>query len=167
MSGSGPILSLDPSSTCCGYAVLAADGRLIEAGVVTPVDKAAGSWSRVMEICEDVEALCNRWDPSVVLIEWTKGKVGRRHHGYGAGLAVYGAGVGAVGRQVWLWAARRVDVTVEAVAENTWTRGVPKADRAMAIDQEYPQLAGADDPGLDLHDAVGLAVWWRRQQLVR
>lgn len=141
--------------------------ELVEAGLCEPEDRCAGSYDRVMGLCDDVEALLERIAPAVVLIEWTKGKVGRRHRGNGAGLAVYGAGVGAVTRQVWLWVRGRRGVTVEAVPENDWTRGVPKATRAVAIRQLYPALSTEADHGLDMHDAVGLADWWLRSRLVR
>lgn len=165
------VVALDPSSTVVGYAVLTMSRDLVEAGLCTPMDRHSCSAARVMELCDDVETLLSRIEPSVVLVEWTRGKVGRRHHGRGAGLAVYGTGVGAVLRQVWLWArdeqAYGRPVTVESVTENDWTRGVPKAARAMAIGQLYPALATQQDPGYDMHDAVGLADWWLRSQLVR
>ncbi len=172
MTGDGRVvLALDPSSTVVGYGVLTMSRDLVEAGLCTPMDRHSCSAARVMELCDDVEALLSRIEPSVVLVEWTRGKVGRRHQGRGAGLAVYGAGVGAVLRQVWLWArdeqAYGRPVTVEAVAENDWTRGVPKATRALAIRQLYPALAAQQDPGYDMHDAVGLADWWLRNRLVR
>lgn len=166
------VLGLDPSSTVVGYGVLTMSRQFVEAGLCTPSDRNARSSDRVMELCDDVEALLTRLEPAVVLVEWTRGKVNdRRHRGRGAGLAVYGSGVGATLRQVWLWArdtqAYGRGVTVEAICENDWTRGVPKAARAIAIGQLYPELAAQPDPGLDMHDAVGLAEWWLRNRLVR
>ncbi len=181
MTGDGRVvLALDPSSTVVGYGVVTMGRELIEAGLCEPEDRHAASYERVMDLCDDVERLCTRILPAVVLVEWTKGKVGQRHHGHGAGLAVYGAGVGAVTDRVRLWCrGRQVDwgvqlgppkipkPTMEAICENTWTRGVPKATRAMAIRQLYPALSAAEDPGMDMHDAVGLADWWLRNRLVR
>jgi hypothetical protein len=166
------VLGLDPSSTVVGYGILTMDRQFVEAGLCLPEDRAAGSFQRVMEMSDDVEALLARIRPAVVLVEWTRGKVHLgRHHGAGAGLAVYGTGVGAVARQVWLWARAEHDygraVTVEAICETDWTRGVPKTARAAAIRTLYPQLSADADPGLDMHDAVGLAEWWLRNRLVR
>lgn len=165
LNQAGMILGFDPSSMVVGYGAIHG-GHLVEAGLITPESPRAASYDRVMGLCDDVETLLDRLGPAVVLIEWTKGKVGQRHQGHGAGLAVYGTGVGAVALQCRLWARGRRDVTVEPVCENEWTRGVPKRTRAAAIEQLYPELAGVTDPGLDIHDAVGLAEWWRRRQLM-
>ena len=164
----GLVLGLDPSSTAIGYGVLTLDGRFVEAGLIEPKPKSAGSWVRDMQMTDDVEMLLARLTPAVVLIEWTKGKVNKnRHRGRGAGLAVYGTGVGSVGRQCWLWARGQRGVTIEAVLENDWTRGVPKDKRQLAVAAGYPQYAPhlAGDKGGDIADAIGMVDWWLRENL--
>ncbi len=167
MRASDIIVGFDPSSTVVGYAAISPAGRLVEAGLIEPEDKISGSFVRDMQLCDDVEAVLERMQPAVVLIEWTKGKVGKRHKGRGAGLAVYGTGVGSVGRQCWLWARDRRDVTVEAVLENTWSRRIDKTTRAMATEQFYPELSTVSDPGFDIHDAVGLCRWWIQERKLK
>lgn len=166
----GLVVGLDPSSTVVGYGVLTPSAGFVEAGLLLPDNAKDASWVRVMELCDEVETLLERVQPTVVLIEWTRGKVNRhRHHGAGAGLAVYGTGVGAVGRQCWLWARGKRDVTIEAVLENDWTRGVPKGQRQIAMAATYPQYAPhlGEDGGGDMADAIGLAAWWLRRGLFR
>jgi len=166
-SGPGLVVGLDPSSTVVGYGVLDMAGRFMEAGLLLPERRGAPSWRRVADLADEVERLLERLRPAVVLVEWSKGKVNvRRHGGRGAGLAVYGAGIGAVGRQCQLWARGRPQVQLEAVLENDWTRGVPKKDRQLAVASIYPQYGAqlGDDPGGDMADGLGLAAWWLRQR---
>jgi len=160
------LLGLDPSSTVIGYAVMASGGSLVEAGLITPARPSDPSFERVIAMGDDLLSLLDRWRPAVILIEWTKGKVGRRHGGFGAGLAVYGCGVGSAAAFAVLWSRRR-PCEVVPVLENTWTRGVPKAERQRGIAAEYPAYAAqmADDPGGDVSDAIGLCDWWRRENL--
>jgi hypothetical protein len=166
MANNDIILGLDPSSTCVGYGVLKLSRNFVEAGILLPEHRSAGSFERDMDLADEVGRLLERLAPSVVLVEWTKGKVGQRHGGLGAGLAVYGTGVGAVGRQVWLWARGRPNVSIEAVLENDWTRGVAKPTRQLGLAALYPEYATslADDPGGDIADGLGLADWWLRER---
>ena len=140
----------------------------MQAGVILPDSAKDGSFDRDMVMADEVEALLERERPAVILVEWTKGKVNiNRHKGHGAGLAVYGTGVGSVGRQCWLWSRERPDVQVHAINENDWTRGVPKGQRQLAIASMYPEYAPhlAADTGGDISDAIGLAAWWLREGL--
>jgi hypothetical protein len=156
------ILGLDPSSTCIGYGALSGSGSLIEAGVIRPPSISAPSFERILAMHDDLVTLLDHLRPGIVLVEWTKGKVGKRHGGLGAGLAVYGCGVGAVGITARQWASGHSGVQVHAVLENTWTRGVPKRERQLAIATEYPSYAEFlhEDIGGDIADGIGLAAWW-------
>jgi len=161
------ILSLDPSSTIVGYAAVRRTMAVVEAGVITPGSRGEASYARVMGMCDDLEALLERLGPGTILVEWTRGKVGqRRHGGLGAGLAVYGTGVGAIGRQAQLWARGRAGCEVVYVCENDWTRGVPKEARQAALRSLVPEYAGVEDPGGDIADALGLARWWLTEQML-
>jgi hypothetical protein len=81
------LLALDPSSTVVGYAALRRDWSLIEAGLIEPASRSDASIERVRTMGNDLAVLLDRLRPKVVVVEWTKGKVGhRRHGGQGAGL---------------------------------------------------------------------------------
>lgn len=159
------ILSLDPSSTIIGYAVMD-DGRLCEAGPITPDQRTGPSYQRVRDMSRYLRQVMDVVRPGVILIEWTKGKVGKRHLGRGAGLAVYGTGVGAALATADSWAEDRPGVLVFPILENDWTRGITKEKRSQLIAQQYPRYRPADDPGGDVADAIGLAAWWIRQSLL-
>lgn len=162
------ILALDPSSTICGYAAMDRSARLLDAGLIRPVSRSDASFERVMAMADDVSVLLDRWRPGTVLVEWTRGKVGKRHGGLGAGLAVYGTGVGAIGRECVHWARDRGSCEVLPIMENDWTRGQPKASRQLAIAALYPEYSPhiAEDGGGDMADAIGLACWWLRERSV-
>lgn len=160
------MLGLDLSSTLTGWAVLHRSGQLLEAGLLRPDGKRDGSWERVCSLSDSLWDLLEQIRPGTILVEWTKGKVGtHRHHGLGAGLAVYGCGVGGQAMIARAWAKAHPGVQIEAVLENDWTRGVPKADRTVAIVATYPAYAAraGEDEGGDIADAIGLAAWWIRE----
>jgi len=163
------ILALDPSSTVIGYGVLAAGGQFVEGGLILPDARSDGSFERIIAMHADLVRLFERLRPGVLLVEWTKGKVNeRRHGGLGAGLAVYGCGVGAAALAAWQWSQAHADCRTEAICENDWTRGVPKRDRQLAVAAEYPQYGAriGEDPGGDIADGIGLAAWWIRERKV-
>jgi hypothetical protein len=56
---------------------------------------------------------------------------------------------------------------VAAVLENTWTGGVAKEKRQLAIAKVFPAYADhlADDDGGDIADGIGIADWWRLERL--
>jgi hypothetical protein len=166
----GLVIALDPSSRICGYAVLSRRRALVDAGSITPAARGDASWDRIHGMCDDLVTLLDLHEPGTILIEWTKGKVNKkRHGGLGAGLAVYGCGVGAIARECVRWARTRTGVVVVPIFENDWTRGQPKHDRQLAIAAAYPDYAphlAADDGG-DIADAIGLADWWLKESLFR
>jgi hypothetical protein len=168
-SSGGIIVGLDPSSTIIGYAAMRRSRTLIDVGVITPAKGSDGSWERIMQMCRcDLLRLLDSLMPAVILVEWTKGKVNeRRHGGLGAGLAVYGCGVGAAAMAAVIWAADHGDCEVLPILENDWTRGQRKRDRQLAIASAYPQYAGhlAEDVGGDMSDAIGLCDWWITEQM--
>jgi len=176
-SSGGIIVGLDPSSSVIGYAAMDRRRTLIDVGLVTPGKSSDGSWDRIMQMCRcDLVRLLDSLHPTVILVEWTKGKVNeRRHSGLGAGLAVYGCGVGAAAMAAVAWSADHVcaecfewrGCEVLPILENDWTRGQRKKDRQLAIASAYPQYAGhlADDAGGDMSDAIGLCDWWITEQM--
>lgn len=151
------ILSIDPSSSCTGYAVF--DGRsLIECGTFKPKPSDTAN-VRIEAMAQDLRDTIAEHAPLVLLIEDTSGKVGRRHKGGGAGLAIYGKSIGYM-----LATARATPgLRVITVLENEWTRGVSKDTRTARLAGLRGYDAG-QDPGGDAADAIGLALWWIARQ---
>lgn len=167
------ILAFDPSSMVTGWALLEEPQELIEAGLIHPLRRRVAPIERIREIIEDVEKLLDTFCPDDILVEITSGKVGQlRHTGGGAGLGVYGMAVGAV----WLACEHWVEQNrhrygagcpeVHPIEENLWTRGQPKGNRIAAVASEFPQYRPATDPGGDMGDAIGLALWFIRERSV-
>jgi hypothetical protein len=160
------IMGIDPSSTITGYAVKL-DKALVEAGLIRPSRHGIVSFERICEMRIDLNILLDKFRPAIVLVEWTRGKVGiRRHQGRGAGLAVYGAGVGAIATQAEIWCEKNSAV-LYPVNENDWTRRIPKEDRQAVIAAQYPEYKINEDPGGDIADAIGLVDWWQKEQLIK
>ncbi len=166
------LFSIDPGSVRTGWAVIKDPERLIEAGLLLPDKRAAAAELRINSMCQDLWLLLDKHQPKSILIEWTSGHVGRkRHHGGGAGLAVYGVSIGALWREAVAW--RRslptndgIEVEIILMSENEWTRGVPKVDRQAAIADIFPEYQIKQDPGGDIADAPGLAVWYLRRKII-
>jgi hypothetical protein len=156
LMSSARILAFDPSSSRIGYAAI--DGRqaLVEAGLIRPHRTRDLPNERIEAMSADALAVIAQFPTdTAVVVEDTEGKVGGRHKGGGAGLATYGKAVG------WLIGSiKATGRTVYLVKENVWTRGQPKADRALRVSSLYPQYDSKLDPGMDVADAIGLAVWW-------
>jgi len=167
------IFSIDPGSKKTGWAVMAAREQLIQAGLLLPDKQSTAPEFRIHRMCEDLRNLLDEIQPAVILIEWTSGKVGKkRHGGGGAGLAIHGAATGALWREVLAWrralpAEQQLAVKVELTLENVWTRGVPKKKRIDAVNVAFPQYDPEKDRGGDIGDAIGLAIWYQREQTVR
>jgi len=132
-----------------------------------------GSEFRINTMCSDLWQLLKKHQPTTVLVEWTSGRLNcRRHRGEGQGLAVHGAATGALWREALAWrrslpAEQRIGVKVIVVRENDWTNGVPKSDRSTAIASMFPEYKIEQDAGGDIADAIGLACWYLKEQLVR
>ena len=93
--------------------------------------------------------------PLELVIEIPSGRVTTRHGGGGLGLAKYGFAVGALYQALeMLWGDQ-----VHAVDEN-WTGSRSKETRQKIAYKQYPPLKRIKDPGMDISDAVSLAVWW-------
>jgi len=163
----GPVVGVDPSSSVTGCGVLSATGELVDAWKLTPKTRKYDQTAiqRIDTMCAELWDVLELAQPQVVVVEITSGKVGQRHKGDGAGLAVYGMAVGAMWRVVWTWIARRNhNATSEwecvPVPENVWTAGVAKRKRMANIERIYSGYDPADDRGGDVADAIGLAAWW-------
>jgi len=165
----GTILSLDPSSTVCGWALLDLAGRIISAGLIKPDKLRSEPKFRIQSMAEDLRQLFNEFEPRTVIIEITSGKVGaNRHKGAGAGLGVYGMAVGYLWSVADNWrrqlpAEQQGLTEIVVIKENDWTRGVPKADRIAAVASEFPEYDAALDQNGDLSDAISLGQWYVKE----
>jgi Holliday junction resolvasome RuvABC endonuclease subunit len=165
------IFSVDPSSTRTGWALMNRDERLLQAGVMLPDKIRSEPQFRIGRMCEDLRQLLTEFEPDHIVIEITSGKVGlRRHTGLGAGLAIYGMSIGALWREAEGW-LRSLPVNkkgrIHLVLENDWTGGVTKQERVAEVANVFSQYKIKDDPGGDIADAIGLAVWFIRENKMR
>jgi hypothetical protein len=137
------ILSLDPSSTACGWAVLD-DGRtIVDLGVIKPGGHRP-LWSR---------------EPDEVLVEVTSGMTYKARRA--SSLATLGMAQGAV------WCAVKAGGREpHVVLETEWTARKRKEDRAreLGIWCDAYRAVQKRDKGGDIADAVGLGLWWLGQQ---
>lgn len=157
MSITDKILSIDPSSSTCGYAVFAAGGKLIDAGLAKPHRATDVPNTRIDAMIADLIAVVDEHQPDVIVIEDTSGRVYKRHGaGGGRGLAIYGKAIGEV-RRAMIHTGRRVVM----VLEDAWTGKAEKSKRLRWVAAAYPQYKPADDPGGDMGDAIGLGYWYR------
>lgn len=150
------ILSLDPSSTLTGYALMSGDS-IVSAGLLKPHKRSAPARERVRHMAADLRVLIGELKPDRIVIEVSSGHVSKRHRGSGAGLAVYGYAVGYMAA-----IAHAAGLEVAEVEENEWTRGVPKPRRIATIAALYPSYRADRDRGGDMADAIGLGSWYGR-----
>ena len=167
------LLAVDPSSTRTGWAVLALSGQLRQAGILNPDKARVAAEFRVADMARDLRELLDEWQPVVVVIEHTSGKVGlNRHGGAGAGLAIYGFAIGALWQTAADWqrslpAEAQARTMVKLITENEWTRGIPKEKRQAAVAAEFTAYDPSADPGGDIADAIGLGLWYTRERMAR
>jgi Holliday junction resolvasome RuvABC endonuclease subunit len=159
-------LSLDPGLKTTGWSVLEGP-ELVDFGILRPNDPKAGVPERIDSLCLGLEALLDAFRPQMILVEWNSSHVNvNRHKGGGAGLASHGAVCCGLWRDAVYW-ARRHGAKVVPVNESTWTRGVPKKQRALVVAQEYPDYQIERDPGGDIADSIALAAWWAKEEQVK
>jgi Holliday junction resolvasome RuvABC endonuclease subunit len=152
------ILSLDPSSTACGWAVLDDDRTIVDLGVIKPGGHRP-LWSRVGRMCDAVGELMARIEPDEVLVEVTSGMTYKARRA--SSLATLGMAQGAV------WCAVKAGGREpHVVLETEWTRRLPKANRQRELAiwcDAYRDIAKKDKGG-DIADAIGVALFWIEQQ---
>lgn len=174
------ILSLDPSSTCVGYAVL--DGlepnELCAGGLIVPslAERVLANlaetlqhylkrheliaYRRILSLIPEVEALLDEYRPDVTVVEIPSGKFGTgAKHGARGSLTTYGLAVGMV---IQACNAHAHSGVVVPVTERQWTAGLgdkQKRQRAIAAFYRHRYTLKSDAGG-DLADAIGLGSWW-------
>lgn len=157
------LLAIDPSSTCCGYAVAtgAAPSCLIDAGRVTP-KAGKPAHERAWQMAKELVALVRLHDPDHILIE-TPAITVRGPKQSRSGQARYGMAVGIIYSFIKLHSTRPQLVHVTDADE--WTRRVPKQRRQASIASEYKKYDIQKDKGGDVSDAIGMTQWWFVKQL--
>lgn len=164
------LLSLDPSTTRTGYAVLTKHDRgphLIESGVLEPhvanrKKKLVPALVRVADMCEDLDSLVREHGITCAVVETaspspfaTKSDQKRK-----ANLLTYAMGVGMILRETQRILGRGL---VWEVSAGKWARG-KKQDRARRVAMIFPSYVIAQDPDFDAADAIGLGMWWMHDQ---
>jgi hypothetical protein len=177
------ILAIDPGSKVAGYAMMTGlePGELIECGrlkgrsaEVTDVQYSAlvESWPhlaepdlkafwRILSISEEIERIESEFDPDVVVVEITSGKIGT-----GAKAGARGA-LTTIGLAAGFLAGRSdTRRQVIPVTERQWIgRRNPKRCRMATMATIYPQQDWAKiDKGGDARDAIALGRWAFRQR---
>jgi len=148
-------LVVDPGSLVTGYAVMNGKSEILDAGKFLPNKTRDPNYLRIDTICDQFEQEIISIQPDYVVIEWTAGKINKsRHKGGGSGISIYGIAIGALWRTALHTHSDREKVII--IAENVWTKGIPKAKRMANIGLIYPQYNPDLDTGGDVADAIGL-----------
>jgi Holliday junction resolvasome RuvABC endonuclease subunit len=153
------IVSIDPSSSIIGYAIMAGlrPEQLLDGGLIRPTPAKLGLFERVAQFAQELQAIIGEHEPEAVVFEVSLTSHGRANdRGGAATLGIYGFAVGYLYR-VLQSAGVRLD-PVEAVE---WTGRVKKAKRSATIAALYGRRYDAKrDRGGDLADAIGVGRWW-------
>lgn len=172
------LLSLDPSSSAVGFAVLRGiePADLVDAGLLRP-SMARGAlgelpdwlhhhlrqrelhatW-RILSLVRDALELADEHQPDQIVIEIPSGLYGAgAKQGAKGSLTTYGLAAGAMFGA--LNHAR--PLTVAPVTERQWTRWRKgKVQHQATVAALYRQYQADADPGADVSDAIGLGRWW-------
>jgi Holliday junction resolvasome RuvABC endonuclease subunit len=156
------VLSLDVSSSACGWAI----GRKTEGGVEVldfGVVRPPSGWDfarKIKAMTDAINGLCKDWRYGRVVMEFQSHKNTGKHV---QGLAVLGQAQGAV------WQNFQPHMAVERISERTWTkingknaRKDVRCEHVKAVVPAYAERLAANpkfDPGKDAADAVGLLLW--------
>lgn len=154
------LLSLDPSSTCTGYATFDGYGRLIESGRLIPKGKCA--LTRIRSVGADLLALIADVVPSIIVIEISTSKYGRARSKGSNTIVVYGAAWGYC-----LHVCEASGAGVKTVEANEWTKGRKKAERVLAAKFVFKKYKPEQDPGGDAADAIMLGDWYLREEQMK
>jgi Holliday junction resolvasome RuvABC endonuclease subunit len=166
------LVSIDPSSTCTGYAVLdrSKSLKLVEAGRLRG-KKDQDAIGRMFAMREQLLEVLSEFAPQVVIIEMVTEKQHTREPGKKSGLPIWGeaAGLlcGAAMEHADLVNASLVEAshcTIYPISNIAWTRGKNKDERQMLVLAMFPHQYNADsDSGQDMSDAIAMAIWYDGQ----
>lgn len=165
------LLTIDPSSTSCGYAVLSDHRTLIECGRVTP-DAALPTPYRLTRMAIELVEVMQEHRPDIVLIEIPADQA--PHGKFGArGQALYGSACGIIYDRI-LIARGDVPDSIETIQSDKWKRMVYRsksdktkgAERARKLRAVFPSYDPKRDPKQDIADAIELGMQWFGKQMV-
>ena len=159
------LFTLDPSLTTVGWCFAEAKGKTItvlNVGRIIPpkdgtvVERSQIVADKVKEVIFDKAVRPAKSDHALeIVIEIPSGRTTTRHAGGGYGLAKYGFLVGNLFQAL----AVLFGDQVHGEDEN-WTGSRSKKARQKIAFEHYAPLKRIKDPGMDISDAVALAVWW-------
>ncbi len=158
------LLSLDPSSTCTGYAVF--DGsRLIEHGTLTGNKRTDSAITRVLSMRDELLVLLQEHSPGVALIELPLDRQYTRQGGKRSSMPIWAGAAWALW-MVLVDESHRLGEHIEPMAiypiSNTrWTAGSSKQDRQNMVRAKHNSYDPArDTASLDMSDAIALGDWY-------
>jgi hypothetical protein len=160
------LLSLDPSSSVVGYALFI-DGKLHDAGKLTPDKASASALARVISLRQQLVEMLYFEQPDVIIIEAMVEKQYTRNAGRVTALALCGWAMGVAFGTCITWAAcgnTTSCTAVHAVGNQEWTRGRRKDEAKTLTAAEFPQYNPKDDKGGDVADAISMGLWWLAAQ---
>lgn len=154
------LLSIDPSSTRTGYAVMADKMTLIEHGILTPAKTRHPPVLRVNAMIEELGDILKEYKPDKIIVESPSiAHGGIQARSGGAGAAIYGFAAGAIYQKCYEWSKE-----TEAIEVQKWTQRVPKLKRQQLICMAFTKYDPEKDRGGDIADAIGLGLWWFSQK---
>jgi Holliday junction resolvasome RuvABC endonuclease subunit len=162
------ILSIDPSSSCTGYAVTVSD-RLLDAGRLTGNKKTDPALDRVLTMRHDLLAVLAEFNPTIILIEMPLEKQRTRNPSMKSGMSIWAGAAWAlwmvcVDWTQWPDVFEELQPNVHPVSNTLWTSGSSKDERQLKVRARFKNYEPAADPGQDASDAIALSMWWRREQ---
>ncbi len=165
------IVSLDPSSTCTGYAafeIRQSGLRLLDGGRLRSKGDVV---RRVLDMRLDLRNVLHDHVPAYIIVEVPTGKQQTRNPERKSGFPVWAMAAGALWMVCEEWAAdREVRYALQGPrpqvvpVSNEWTRGQgKKPHRKIMAHTMHPAYDPATDKGGDIADAICLAEWWWRR----
>lgn len=172
-------LSIDPSATVTGYAVLSSDGRkLIAGGHLSPHKAGLSVDAIIRSVGADLSALIREHRPASIVIElpsthWHMSRTRRVVGADGApekavapGMASNVVKYAAVAGGLYGFVLAAIpylghDCSLSGIAANAWTGKRNKGDRQRWIAASFRNYDPSKDKGCHVSDAVDLALWSR------
>lgn len=160
--GSPLVMGVDASSTSTGWCLMRGPHELVCFGLVKPPSRLAPEL-RIDRMAEEIAALADAHRPTVVAFEWNSGRTAARNPNVSY-LSTLGQAQGAIRQEL-----RSRGHAVAAISERDWTGSRPKKRRAEVVRLEFAAYRAWEDEGkdkgLDVADAIGIAVWHSKKAL--
>jgi len=176
------LLSLDPSTTAIGWAVMKDPEHLTKADRLLPKNREADARERIDSMLPPLSALMRQYEPTYCVVELPgKAMYGRRIKGLMVAksrkelvgrvngivqdvLTYAGAPWSVYGYLVSMAELGTRDFDVGGIPADVWTRGMPKKERLLLARLQFAQYKAQPDPDGDIGDAIGLGLYWFRRE---